>query len=655
MATQPTQDAVPSESPRDLKFNAGKIDEFVTSMGWTYTDRLGQKHYTIEGINYLSQQAMAAYGYVILTGKTFTTGATLNNPNEVLLNTADGEYYKWTGSFASGGKVVPANSTPSGTGGIGPGAWIGVGDASLRAALAAPGGVNLVNGAAKQSDLLALTGRVTAVENIVYYRGKTAATLGKLLQAGTALKIKGFGDSTMKGARSGDVNNVSPNEPMKMLKEALLLITGVNCTVTNYGINSTTLYDMMRGTDNPDGKTYEQRLTESACDIVYCNHGINDNQTGKDILTYRLDLIDFVNISRKNNAVPVLVTPNPNVPILTGTPANNRRLKLFVDVMRQVARDMCVDLVDQHELFNQSTNVISPSVSFPDGVHPSDAAYRQAGYNLAMPLTTYHEISNAGDNAGLDGSQFFTNSTNYTITEHGSRCGPTMTMTKESSVTGLNYPVKFAKGQKAIQLNQLQWTGACIASVTDNADSMGIIYPQKQYGGPDFNWDSTTKFYRPMYAGLHVIGINLQQSASIGNDMTFSGVILPTLNISSTTTRNNKNYSSEMIGLGDAICFNAAMSDGTEIILSDFNGVKAASVKLTSGTLRLGLFLNGSETQGINLGTGVTAGTFAIQFIVNSTGIQCDVGILTATLTTVTNLPNLKLFNSGIPFVISKA
>lgn len=111
MATTPTQKPVPSESPFDFKFNIGKIDEVVTSMGWTYTDRFGQKHYTIEGINYLSQQAMAAFGYVILTGKTFTTGATINNPNEVLLNTADGEYYKWTGTFASGPKVVPENST----------------------------------------------------------------------------------------------------------------------------------------------------------------------------------------------------------------------------------------------------------------------------------------------------------------------------------------------------------------------------------------------------------------------------------------------------------------------------------------------------------------------------------------------------------------
>lgn len=144
MATTPTNQPVPSESPIDLKFNAGKIDEFVTSMGWTYTDRFGQKHYTIEGINYLAQQAMAAFGYVILTGKTFTTGATINNPNEVLLNTADGEYYKWTGSFAGGPKVVPENSTPASTGGVGPGAWIGVGDASLRAALASSSGAGMV-------------------------------------------------------------------------------------------------------------------------------------------------------------------------------------------------------------------------------------------------------------------------------------------------------------------------------------------------------------------------------------------------------------------------------------------------------------------------------------------------------------------------------
>lgn len=195
MATQPTQDEVPSESPRDLKFNAGKIDEFVTSMGWTYTDRFGQKHYTIEGINYLSQQAMAAYGYVILTGKTFTTGATINNPNEVLLNTADGEYYKWTGSFASGPKVVPANSTPASTGGIAPGAWLGVGDASLRAALAEPDGQKYIGMCQDVATLRTITPTYSKQEIMV---SEHTAGLGK---AGGGVFWYDSSDST-----SGDDN-----------------------------------------------------------------------------------------------------------------------------------------------------------------------------------------------------------------------------------------------------------------------------------------------------------------------------------------------------------------------------------------------------------------------------------------------------------------
>lgn len=132
MATTPTKNAVPSESPRDLKFNAGKIDEFVTSQGWTYTDRLGAKHYTIEGIRYLAQQAMEAFGYVPIDGLTFQTGATINNPNEVLFNQVDNQYYRWTGSLAAGSKIIPANSTPQSTGGIGGGKWISVGDTVLR-------------------------------------------------------------------------------------------------------------------------------------------------------------------------------------------------------------------------------------------------------------------------------------------------------------------------------------------------------------------------------------------------------------------------------------------------------------------------------------------------------------------------------------------
>ncbi|WP_312999617.1 hypothetical protein [Leclercia sp.] len=50
MATTPTRNAVPSEQYSDLRFNAGKLDEFITSTEDEYTDRLGITHLTVRGI-----------------------------------------------------------------------------------------------------------------------------------------------------------------------------------------------------------------------------------------------------------------------------------------------------------------------------------------------------------------------------------------------------------------------------------------------------------------------------------------------------------------------------------------------------------------------------------------------------------------------------
>lgn len=139
MATQPTTQPVPSESPRDLKFNAGKIDEFVTSMAKQYTDRFGQDHYTIEGIRWLAQQAIAAFGYVTLD--SFEDGNTLTLPNQVLRLKSTGAYYRWDGALP---KYVPSGSTPDSSGGIGVGAWLSVGDATLRGELAQQTGAGII-------------------------------------------------------------------------------------------------------------------------------------------------------------------------------------------------------------------------------------------------------------------------------------------------------------------------------------------------------------------------------------------------------------------------------------------------------------------------------------------------------------------------------
>lgn len=139
MATTPTNKPIPSEDPRDLKFNAGKIDEVVNSDAHYYTDRFGVRRWTIAGFQYTAEEAIRNYGYI--TMDSFEDGATLTIPNQVLRHEATGEYYRWDGEFP---KTVPANSSPASTGGVGLGKWVSVGDASLRSDLNSTNGAGLV-------------------------------------------------------------------------------------------------------------------------------------------------------------------------------------------------------------------------------------------------------------------------------------------------------------------------------------------------------------------------------------------------------------------------------------------------------------------------------------------------------------------------------
>ena len=139
MATVPTNNPIPSEDPRDLKFNAGKIDEVVNYDEHYYTDRFGVRRFTIAGFQYTAEEAIRNYGYI--TMDSFEDGATLTIPNQVLRHEATGEYYRWDGEFP---KTVPANSSPASTGGVGLGKWVSVGDASLRSDLNSTNGAGIV-------------------------------------------------------------------------------------------------------------------------------------------------------------------------------------------------------------------------------------------------------------------------------------------------------------------------------------------------------------------------------------------------------------------------------------------------------------------------------------------------------------------------------
>lgn len=139
MSTIPTQNPVPSEAAKDLKFNSGKIDEFVTSMKNKYIDRFGQEHFTIEGLRWVAQQAISQFGYITLD--SFQKGAEITLPNQVLRDEATGEYYRWDGALP---KIVPVDSNPDSSGGVGVGKWISVGDSAIRQELSSDNGSKMI-------------------------------------------------------------------------------------------------------------------------------------------------------------------------------------------------------------------------------------------------------------------------------------------------------------------------------------------------------------------------------------------------------------------------------------------------------------------------------------------------------------------------------
>lgn len=86
-----------------------------------------------------SIKASGRIGYI--TRRSFEKGFNVTTWNEVLLWEEEGDYYRWDGALP---KNVPAGSTPETSGGIGLGAWVSVGDASLRSNLADNNGSSLV-------------------------------------------------------------------------------------------------------------------------------------------------------------------------------------------------------------------------------------------------------------------------------------------------------------------------------------------------------------------------------------------------------------------------------------------------------------------------------------------------------------------------------
>lgn len=161
---KPTQKPVPSSDIKDLFFNSGLLDIWATSLERKYIDRFGNCHLTAAGMEWLFKElvekfkidmniAIVAAGYIAID--SFQQGADLPNNeltqrNHILRDEITGEYFRWDGGLP---KQVLAGSTPQSTGGVGKGAWVSVGDASLRSDIKTGDGslVGIGNGTLKDA------------------------------------------------------------------------------------------------------------------------------------------------------------------------------------------------------------------------------------------------------------------------------------------------------------------------------------------------------------------------------------------------------------------------------------------------------------------------------------------------------------------------
>lgn len=70
----------------------------------------------------------------------FSKGGTLGSKKDIAIYEEDGNFYTWEGTYP---KPIEEGSTPESTGGVGPGAWVSVGDATLRSELSSNSGSSL--------------------------------------------------------------------------------------------------------------------------------------------------------------------------------------------------------------------------------------------------------------------------------------------------------------------------------------------------------------------------------------------------------------------------------------------------------------------------------------------------------------------------------
>lgn len=642
-----TGNPIESTDVRDMSDNAQNLDLFSLSNDDSFKDRLGNERKTLNG-------AVKDIGIPIIGD--FTTGCTVTNVNQGVQEIG-GSVYRWKGVLP---KIVPPSSTPSGTGGISPsGDWVDVGDASAYARiineLSQSDGVNLVGGAAKQSDLDSLGVTVDyVVENIspIATKNLVAASIANALRNGIAQKAASYGDSTGFGYEAfapliTDQVAIPPTLALQNLMSQLQL----PLTVFNRCISGTSLASMIDGTDG-SGSTFAEKVgvggIDHDADIIYCNHAINDSAANSDIVQFRSNLVKFVSLCRENGIVPVLVTPNPNPPAFSVTEDRSRRLVMFAEMTRSVAIEYSVDLVDQYYFFEKSQKVEVMVSMVPDGIHPSETMYVRTGQNLAIPLIS--SLLSMDDVNGITGISYKDNLTSRSISGLGGRLGLTISATRGTQPQAMHIPVLFNEAASGFSVYGSESAGEDKVNVQLNGFTIGVFTDTKTLGDTSYvDNDYRYMVKAGVHAGLQLITLIYDPVASPGNRLTFSGISLSPDQFQQITGNTNGSSSKLNPILSGYTAITMAKLDATnELVFTDRNNSPVVKIKNVSNVFTVETVANGSVVSTQTAGGFFPDGIYPVEMVVSDTSVIIAAGSAGVTIPLTRKLPALFLYTKAL-------
>lgn len=381
MATTPTNLPVPSKSPIDLKFNAGKIDEFVTSFAQQYIDRFGNTHYTIEGLKQLVLQQIYNLGWN-LKG-TFQGGGTVTAAGDLLQDTSSLIWYRWD-DLSTLPKTVSSGSTPSSAGGTGPGKWqpVDVADV-LRKDLATSAGAGMVGYDQSEiysdgtvgGNLKKVNTDVSHLKSLLPESVRTLATALKKANDGSSISIACYGDSLTYGQDTSSTGGQPPINGATQGRSPNPYPDSLSTSLSTIGITNIVINRGYPGDTSADGLT--RWASASATDVAILMYGTNDamNFGGTGLVgvdDFRKNMSEMIEREISKGAAVILMSP-PNV----SDPVSNAKIAPYRAQVKYLANAYAVDFIDSAEQISTITRFTT------DNVHLTTFAYNELGWHLA--------------------------------------------------------------------------------------------------------------------------------------------------------------------------------------------------------------------------------------------------------------------------------